>query len=88
MLPVKHFNDVTKDRAVLLYSIVTRKSIGIGQLIFNNIILTACSPRDGLLYPSLITTLSHQAGVVYSPNKELLHPKIPLDVGIIHKLCM
>ncbi|EOY21561.1 Uncharacterized protein TCM_013376 [Theobroma cacao] len=85
---VKHLSDVTKDRTVLLYSIATKKSIDIGQLIFNNIIMLAQSPHDGLWYPSLIIAFYCQARVVWSTNEELLHPKIPLDGGIINRFYM
>ncbi|EOY03108.1 Uncharacterized protein TCM_017575 [Theobroma cacao] len=88
MLLVKHLSDVTKDRVVLLYAIVTGKSIDIRHLNFNKIIMSAHSPHNKLWYPFLITALCYQARVVWSPNEKLLHPKIPLDGGIIHKFHM
>ncbi|EOY32250.1 Uncharacterized protein TCM_039903 [Theobroma cacao] len=86
MILVKHLSNVTEDQVVFLYIIVTEKSIDIGQLIFNNIVMSAQSPRDELCYPSLFSTLCHQAGVVWSTNEELLYLKIPLDGGIINRL--
>ncbi|EOY08969.1 Uncharacterized protein TCM_024271 [Theobroma cacao] len=88
LLLVKYLSDVTKDRAILLYAIVTKKFIDIGQLIFKNIIMSARSPPNGLWYPSLITALCCQARVVWSPNEELPHPKIPYGGGIIHRFHM
>ncbi|EOY16729.1 Uncharacterized protein TCM_035608 [Theobroma cacao] len=84
MLLVKHLSNVTKDRAVLLYAILSGKSINIGQLIFNNTIYIARLPKDGLWFPSLITALCKQASVLWTSNKELLHPQVPLDASIIH----
>ncbi|EOY09125.1 Uncharacterized protein TCM_024515 [Theobroma cacao] len=42
----------------------------------------------GLWYPYLIIALCHQARVVWSTNEKLLHPKIPLDGGIINRFYM
>ncbi|EOY08722.1 Uncharacterized protein TCM_023809 [Theobroma cacao] len=85
MLPIKHLSDVTKDRAMLLYAIILGKSIDIGQLIFNSIVHTTRSIRDGLWYPSFITGLCKQVGLQWTSNEELLHLIVPLDKGIIHR---
>ncbi|EOY20461.1 Uncharacterized protein TCM_046328, partial [Theobroma cacao] len=86
MFLVKHLSDVMKDRAILLYVMVTGKSINVGKLIFNNIVHYAISTRDSIWYPSLITALCKQAGVQWSSEEELLHLKAPLGPNIIHRL--
>lgn len=82
---MKHFSDVTRDKTILLYAIVSRMSINVGQLVLNSIIQAACSPCDGLWFTSLITALCKKLGVIWDRSEEILHPKVPLDVGIMHK---
>ncbi|EOY08220.1 Uncharacterized protein TCM_022566 [Theobroma cacao] len=85
LLFTKYFSDMTKDNAILLYVIVSRTSINVGQLVFNSIVQAIHSPYDGLWYPSLITTLCKKVGVIWERSEVILHPKVPLDVGIIRR---
>lgn len=86
LLPVKHVSVITKDRAVLLYAMVTGKTINVGKLIFENILHVAGSAKEGIWYLSLITALCKQARVQWSSVEELLHPKVPLDANIVNRL--
>lgn len=79
--PVTHYSDVNKDRAILLYAIVTGKSIDVGRIIQQSIRHSRrASTTGGLGHPSLITALCREAGVTWQQDEELLHPK-----SLIHK---
>ncbi|EOY19052.1 Uncharacterized protein TCM_043710 [Theobroma cacao] len=61
-------------------------SINVRYLVFNSIVQATRSPHDGLWYPSLITTLCKKVGVIWDKSEEILHPKVLLDIGIMHQL--
>ncbi|EOX94212.1 Uncharacterized protein TCM_003712 [Theobroma cacao] len=75
LLLVKHLNDVTRDKAILLHAIIFRMSINVGQVMFNNIVQAAHSPHDALWYPSLITALCKKMGVIRDKMKKSCIPK-------------
>lgn len=63
-IPTRHLSDVTKDRAILLFAIVTGLRVGIGVLIHEPILKAIKSTVvSGLSYSSLITQLCKRAGI-------------------------
>lgn len=78
-----HVSDVTKDRVVLLYAIVTERSINIRQVINHAILHTSSTKRVGLWFLSLITITCKRAGVQWDSNEELLHSKVLIDVRLL-----
>ena len=74
LMPVRHFSDITKERVVLLYAIVTEKSIDLGKCLSSHII--QCTKHSTMcpFYPSLITAICVANGVQYGPNEEFLAP--------------
>ena len=72
MLPSTHTSDVTKDRAILLYVILSEKSIDVGNLLFSSIIYSSRTSAAGLYYQSLITALCAKAGVQWNVGDELI----------------
>lgn len=84
-MPVFHYSDLTVERDVLLYAIVTGLTIDVGRLIVDSIIHTVRN-RLGLFFPSLITRLCAQAGVEVNKDEEVLHPKRPIDDALLHTI--
>ena len=74
LMPVWHFSDITKERVVLIYAIVIKKSIYLGKYLCSHIIQCAKHSSMSLFYPSLITALCAKSGVQYGPNEESLVP--------------
>lgn len=72
LMPVRHFSDITKERVVLLYAIVTEKSIDLRKFLSSHILQFAKNLTMSLFYPSLITVLFVVYGVQYGPNEEFL----------------
>ena len=73
-MPVRHFSDITRDRAVLLYCLITEKSLDLGKFLSSHIMQCSKHHSMSLFYPSLITTLYVAVGVQYGPNEESLAP--------------
>ena len=72
LMPIWHFSDITKERVVLLYAIVTKKSVALGNFLSSHIIQCAKHSNMSLFDPSLITALCAANGVQYEPNEEFL----------------
>ncbi|KOM30208.1 hypothetical protein LR48_Vigan1035s000100 [Vigna angularis] len=85
--PCTHVSDVTVNRAVLLYAILTGRSVNLGKLIANEIRNCANSTKAPLGHPSLITHLCKQEGVdITIPPFE--HPRRPIDMGYYTQFCL
>ena len=65
----RHFSDINKDREVLFYCIVTRKSLDLGKFISSHIVQCSKHHSMSLFYPSLIAALCTIAGVEWGPNE-------------------
>ncbi|GMN53950.1 hypothetical protein TIFTF001_023091 [Ficus carica] len=79
-MPVTHFSDVTKDQAVILYAILSQKSIDVGKLIQQTIKQALRgSTSGGLPHPSLITALCKQASIPLPIGGEELGTKPEID---------
>ena len=64
---VRHFNDITKDRVVLLYCLVAEKSLDLGKFLSSHIM-------QCFKHHSMYLFYCMAAGVQYGPNKESLAP--------------
>ncbi|GMN59387.1 hypothetical protein TIFTF001_028471 [Ficus carica] len=69
--PSSHTSDVTKDRALLLYAILTGKSIDVGWVMHATIMSSARTSNRGLYFPLLITGLCKNAKVIYEDGIEV-----------------
>ncbi|XP_073023626.1 uncharacterized protein [Primulina eburnea] len=80
--PTEHTTTVIKERAILIFCIMTGKTIDLGRLLQNSIYDYACgNSPSGLLHPSLITVLCQHVGVTWAPNEEVLKPKNPIVIA-------
>lgn len=78
LMPSKHISDVTWDRAVLIYTILEENPVDVGRLInaqLTSIIRQTCT--GGFCFPSLITELCQEAGVMWGRDSEI-QPAKPL----------
>ncbi|PIN08698.1 hypothetical protein CDL12_18723 [Handroanthus impetiginosus] len=75
LYPSSHLSEISKDRAILLYAILTGVPLNIGRYINGAILKSA---RGGmtisLYFPSLVTALCQQEGLVNLPGDELIQP--------------
>ncbi|EOY13860.1 Uncharacterized protein TCM_032548 [Theobroma cacao] len=83
LLPTRHLNDVTKDRAILIHSILMGCKIDIGRVIDKAMTQTTQSKRESLWFPSMITAMCKQAGVNWDAIEGLLHLNLPIDLNLI-----
>ena len=84
-MPVRHFSDINKQWAVLLYSIVTGKSLDLGKFLSSHIIQCDNSSMS-LFYLSLITVMCTASGVQYGPNEESLAPMSAITDNKVHAM--
>jgi len=86
LAPTSHTSDLNLDRARLVYGLVTRMDMNIGELISGQISLIAQSNSSRLGFPALITALCKARGVTYdSLSYESLSPAI--NLAYIKKNC-
>ena len=62
--PTAHLSDVTRERAILLYALVTGASIDVGRVIFYHYMHSVRAKQGGIMFPSLITSLCALNGVI------------------------
>lgn len=85
-LPTTHVSDVIKDRAMLLYAIVTGKTVDMGQVIQDSIIYAIKeSSTIKLPHPSLICSLCNKVKVKWSTYEILQQPKSLIDQRTISR---
>lgn len=84
--PTRHVSDVTRERATLLYAIVTGLNVDVGVLI-NESIKKAIRSKvmSGLSHPSLITRLCKRAGVQWEKEDVTLPPMSVIDHHLISR---
>ncbi|QHO07447.1 uncharacterized protein DS421_14g463770 [Arachis hypogaea] len=65
LIPTSNTSEVTKERAVLIYSIMKGENVNVGEMIVNNInkVLKSTSDNTRLAFPSIIQRLCDEAGV-------------------------
>ncbi|PIN25880.1 hypothetical protein CDL12_01374 [Handroanthus impetiginosus] len=75
LLPSSHTSEVTRERAVMIYAILTDVPFDIGHFLHRSILKSAMGGLTvGLYHPSLITELCARAGLERQPGDELLQP--------------
>lgn len=79
LLPYIHLSEINRDRAALLYAIIIRKMIDVGQVI-QNLIRQAIKGNvsDGLPHPSLISGLCKATGVMETTTDKRQSPQEPI----------
>ncbi|WVY91690.1 hypothetical protein V8G54_037204 [Vigna mungo] len=87
--PCSHVSDISVNRAVLLFCIITERSVDLGRFISNEI--TTCAHptnvKSPLGHPSLITQLCELAGVnISTPPFEV--PRKAIDLAYFEKYCL
>ncbi|PIN19977.1 hypothetical protein CDL12_07343 [Handroanthus impetiginosus] len=81
LLPSSHTSEVTRERAVMIYAILTDVPFDIGHFLHKSILKSAMgSLIVGLYHPSLITELCARAGWERQPGDELLQPNSMIRV--------
>ena len=75
LLPTTHIQIVTKERALLLHSIMQGRQINIGHIIHEEICSCAHKPRGRLWFPNLIFNLYEMKGVIMQDSEEQLPNK-------------
>ncbi|QHN77909.1 uncharacterized protein DS421_19g656920 [Arachis hypogaea] len=65
LIPTSNTSEVTKERVVLIYSILKGENVNVGEMIANNInkMLKSTSDNTRLAFPSIIQRLCDEAGV-------------------------
>ncbi|WVY98506.1 hypothetical protein V8G54_030657 [Vigna mungo] len=87
--PCSHVSDISANRAVLLFCIITGRSVDLGRFISNEI--TTCTHptnvKSPLGHPSLIIQLCELAGVdISTPPFEV--PRKAIDLAYFEKYCL
>ncbi|PON62892.1 hypothetical protein PanWU01x14_135680 [Parasponia andersonii] len=86
LLPTTHGKTVSKERVLLLYSMLTGKSINVGQIIHREICAYAARKSGALFFPSLITRMCCNARAPYLVNEEKLHNTGEIDAIAVARI--
>ena len=88
LMPFTHVQTISRDRMLLLFSILNEKSINVGNIIVEEI--RYCAPRNSgsLFFPSLITQLCLKAGVPVSSEEERICNKGAITAQTIARICL
>ena len=68
---------------ILLFCLVTSRTIDIGKVIHTSIMATLRNHKYGLYFPSLITMICKNAGVKWDDNETIVWPQNPIIEMII-----
>ena len=79
LLPTAHLSDVTRERAILLYAIVSGASVDVGRVIFDYIMQCARAAHGGIGFPCLISAICASQGVMWDRNEEMGGVMRPID---------
>ena len=74
---------MTRERAILLYALVTSASIDVGRVIFDHYMHSVRAKQGGILFPSLIISLCTLNGMAWANNEEKAAPMKPIDEVLI-----
>src|SRR5215470_8597374 len=74
-MPVTHTSDISRDRCILLYCLLTGRTINLGHMIYNHM-LRLVNDKYKLGFPSLITELARHRGIVIG-EQEFMTPYEP-----------
>lgn len=70
--PCTHHSSILKERVLLLHSMITRRKINMGRIIFKEIHKWAQNVGS-LFFPSFISTLCEQSKVPKQPNEDITY---------------
>ncbi|PON78020.1 hypothetical protein PanWU01x14_023740 [Parasponia andersonii] len=84
LLPTTHGKIVSKDRMLLLHSMLNGKSINVGRMIHSEIRACAAQKTGALFFPSLITRLCRNAPFLV--NEEKLHNTGEIDAIAVARI--
>ena len=82
-MPSAHLSDVAQDRAILIYCILSGKTIDVGSILHAFILHNVKGVSVGLYFPSLITALCEKAGVSWGSSEEVVQPVHTIDTRIM-----
>ncbi|PON44141.1 hypothetical protein PanWU01x14_268850 [Parasponia andersonii] len=85
LLPTTHGKIVSKERVLLLYSMLTGKSINVGRMIHREICACAARKSRALFFPSLITRMCRNARAPYL-YEEKLHNTGEIDAIAVTRI--
>ena len=85
LVPTKHLSEVTKERAALLYAILTGQRINVGRWIQHNLNSAVGQGSGGIPHPTLLTELIASQGIP-TEGTEILQPKGPLNQKGIERI--
>ena len=86
LMPSTRANDIPKNKAIFLYSILSGRSIDIGKVMHSSIVHSSrIRTTIGLCLPSLICTLCMRAGVLWAPYEEVQSPRCAIDHRMIKR---
>ncbi|KAJ7959643.1 putative S-locus lectin protein kinase family protein [Quillaja saponaria] len=85
VLPSRYASDVTKERAILLYTIIQGMTINIGRIIHSSMLQAANRGHLGIWFPLLIIELCHGASVIWVDTDPLVLPKGIIDDKFMRK---
>ncbi|PON35554.1 hypothetical protein PanWU01x14_335450, partial [Parasponia andersonii] len=86
LLPTTHGKTVSKDRMLLLHSMLIGKSINVGRMIHSEIRACAARKTGALFFPSLITRLCRNARAPFLVNEEKLHNTGEIDAIAVARI--
>ena len=74
LMPIQHFSDVYKERAVILFAFKIGRSIDVGSMIHDTIKQSFQNVHANLYCPFIITILWRHAEVRWTDTEKLLQP--------------
>ncbi|KAK8964034.1 hypothetical protein KSP40_PGU011515 [Platanthera guangdongensis] len=84
VMPTRHLNNVTLDRAELIYHILKGDRINVGAIISNHLKMKIREDKAKLLwFPTLITELCRQAGVVCGTEDLITQVRRPITGQVV-----
>jgi len=87
LLPSSHNHEVTVERAIVLWGIITDEYIDVGYLMYQNMLRFMRGVTTGAMpHASIITQLCILAGVRWSGTEQLQYPQATLDSAAIQRL--
>ncbi|GMN22248.1 hypothetical protein TIFTF001_043484 [Ficus carica] len=87
LMPSTHIQTVSKDRVLLLDSIISGRPIDVGKIIFQGLGACAANQCGSLWFPSLITSLCANSGVpMFDTEERLLSSKGAISKTAIARL--
>uniref|UniRef100_A0A164YA28 Putative plant transposon protein domain-containing protein n=1 Tax=Daucus carota subsp. sativus TaxID=79200 RepID=A0A164YA28_DAUCS len=87
IMPSSHGHEVTVDRAILLFGIVSGKYIDLGHVIHQGILRFLQGGTTGAIpYGTIVTKLCRASGVRWPANEQLQLPAAPIDHSAISRM--